>query len=506
MTDRRALRRLAAGTVLVAFDGTQAPGWLLTALGDDGYAGVCLFGSNIASDEQVAGLTARLRAASPHTVVSVDEEGGDVTRLAHAYGSPYPGNAALGAVDDPELTERVYHAIGADLGALGFTLDFAPSADVNSADDNPVIGTRSFGADPDLVARHTAAAVRGLHRAGIRACVKHFPGHGATSVDSHFAVPTVDIALDVLHKRELAPFVAAIEAGVDVVMTGHVRVPVVTGDVPATLSRAALTDLLRGDLDFDGVVVSDSMEMAAIRATVGMADGAALALAAGADLLCTGGELRGRDIVDPMVEAIVRAVEKGTLSEERLVEASVRVRRLGAPSAGAKASGSSADPNSVSGAAAPGGAIADGAVGLQAARRAVRVLAGYPHPLRAPLVVELNARPGMAVGFVPWGLAASLSDLLAGTEVRRVTEDTADVATLLDAAVGRSLVVVTRDAHRFDWQHRLVAALTARRSDVVVVEMGLPAWRPSGAAAFVATYGAGRSNGRAAAELLAGAR
>jgi beta-N-acetylhexosaminidase len=289
---------------------------------------VCLFGSNIRSDDQVAALIARLRAVAPYTIVSVDEEGGDVTRLAHAQGSPYPGNAALGAVDDPELTERVYHAMGADLGPLGFTVDFAPSGDVNSVDDNPVIGTRSFGADPELVSRHTAAAVRGLHRAGLAACVKHFPGHGGTNGDSHVEVATVDVPLDVLHKRELAPFVAAIKAGVEVVMTGHVRVPVVTGDAPATLSRAALTDLLRGELGFDGVVVTDSMEMAPIRATVGMAEGAALALAAGADLLCTGGELRGRHIVEPMVEGIVGAVEDGRLPEERVADAAARIRTL----------------------------------------------------------------------------------------------------------------------------------------------------------------------------------
>ena len=486
MTDRSTLRRLAAGTVLIAFEGTTAPAWLLRAIGDAGYAGVVHFGSNIAGEEQVAALNAQLRDAAPHPIISVDEEGGDVTRLAHARGSPYPGNAALGAVDDPALTERAYSAMGADLRALGFTLDFAPSGDVNSADDNPVIGTRSFGASPEVVSRHTAAAVRGLQRAGLAACVKHFPGHGATTVDSHFDVPTVDVPLDVLHKRELAPFAAAISAGVKSVMTAHVRVPVVTGAVPATLSRSALTDLLRGELGFDGVVITDSMEMAAVRGTVGMAEGAVLALAAGADLLCTGGELRGQEVVEPMVEAIVRAVEDGRLAAERLADAAARVRAL--------ASWAGTD-NAVN---------ADGQVGLQAARQAVRILDGVPTRLQAPLVIELQSPPGMAVGpAVPWGLAPSLSALLPGTEVRRVSELDANASALASAADGRSLIVVTRDAHRYTWQYTLVAALAAIRPDVVVVEMGLPAWRPSGAAAFIATYGAGRSNARAAAELLA---
>jgi beta-N-acetylhexosaminidase len=485
MTDRSTLRRLAAGTVLIAFEGTTAPAWLLRAIGDDGYAGVVHFGSNIAGEEQVAALNAQLRDATPSPIISVDEEGGDVTRLAHAQGSPYPGNAALGAVDDPDLTERVYSAMGADLRALGFTLDFAPSGDVNSADDNPVIGTRSFAASPEVVSRHTAAAVRGLQRAGLAACVKHFPGHGATTVDSHFDVPTVDVPLDVLHKRELAPFAAAIRAGVRSVMTAHVRVPVVTGAVPATLSRPALTDLLRGELGFDGVVITDSMEMAAVRGTVGMADGAVLALAAGADLLCTGGELRGQEVVEPMVEAIVRAVDDGRLAAERLADAAARVRAL------ASWPGTDDAVNE------------DGRVGLRAARQAVRILDGVPTRLQAPLVVELQSPPGMAVGpAVPWGLAPSLSALLPGTEVRRVSELDANASALASAADSRSLVVVTRDAHRYTWQYALVNELAAMRPDVVVVEMGLPAWRPSGAAAFIATYGAGRSNARAAAELL----
>lgn len=485
MTDRSTLRRLAAGTVLIAFEGTTAPTWLLRAIGAGGYAGVVHFGSNIAGEEQVAALNAQLRDAAPSPIISVDEEGGDVTRLAHAQGSPYPGNAALGAVDDPDLTERVYSAMGADLRALGFTLDFAPSGDVNSADDNPVIGTRSFAASPEVVSRHTAAAVRGLQRAGLAACVKHFPGHGATTVDSHFDVPTVDVPLDLLHKRELAPFAAAIRAGVRSVMTAHVRVPVVTGAVPATLSRPALTDLLRGELGFDGVVITDSMEMAAVRGTVGMADGAVLALAAGADLLCTGGELRGQEVVEPMVEAIVRAVEDGRLAAERLADAAARVRAL------ASWPGTDDAVNE------------DRQVGLQAARQAVRILDGVPTRLQAPLVVELQSPPGMAVGpAVPWGLAPSLSALLPGTEVRRVSELDANASALASAADGRSLVVVTRDAHRYTWQYALVNELAATRPDVVVVEMGLPAWRPSGAAAFIATYGAGRSNARAAAELL----
>lgn len=482
------LHRLAARTVLIAFDGTSAPRWLVDAVETAGYAGVVLFGSNIGDDDQVAALTRQLAAASPDVIVSVDEEGGDVTRLGYAHGSLYPGNAALGAVDDVELTAGVYGAMGADLGALGVTLDFAPSADINSAADNPVIGTRSFGADPSLVTRHTVAAIDGLQRAGVAACVKHFPGHGATSVDSHFDVPTVDEPLEVLRARELAPFRAAVEAGVAAVMTAHVRVPALTGDLPATISRTALHDLLRTELGFDGAIVTDSMEMTAIRGTVGMAEGAVLALAAGADLLCTGGQLRGPDVVEPMVAAIVEAVRSGRLPEARLVDAAGRAQAV------AHWRGRRHRDDIVE---------ADGRqVGLAAARRAVTLLSGSRVAITRPLVVELQAPPSMAVGTVPWGLTPHLESAVPGTERRRVNEETADADLLVTDADGGSLIVVTRDAHRFPWQQKLVDELTARRADVIVVEMGLPIWRPQRAAAYVATYGAGRSNALAAAELL----
>ena len=145
-------------------------------------AGVTLFGQNISAPDQVQALTARLRAAAIGTdpVIAIDEEGGDVTRVAYSDGSPYPGNAALGAVDEPSLTRSVYQAIGADLAALGINLNLAPCADVLDSADSPAVGTRSFGADTGLVSRHTAAAVTGLQAAGVAACTKHFPGHGRT--------------------------------------------------------------------------------------------------------------------------------------------------------------------------------------------------------------------------------------------------------------------------------------------------------------------------------------
>ncbi|WP_275412214.1 glycoside hydrolase family 3 N-terminal domain-containing protein, partial [Sphaerisporangium rufum] len=205
------LDRLAAAVLQPGFDGTEPPRWLLAELAR-GLGGVVLFARNTGAD--TAGLVRRLRAENPRVIVAVDEEGGGVTRLEAATGSSWPGNAALGTVDDPGLTRRVGAEIGGLLAATGVTLDYAPDADVNADAANPVIGIRSFGADPGLVARHTVAYVTGLQDAGVAGCAKHFPGHGDTVTDSHLALPTVHAGEDLLERRDLAPFRAAIAAGV----------------------------------------------------------------------------------------------------------------------------------------------------------------------------------------------------------------------------------------------------------------------------------------------------
>ncbi|GAA2303127.1 glycoside hydrolase family 3 protein [Nonomuraea roseoviolacea subsp. roseoviolacea] len=531
----RGLRRLAAGTLLAAFEGTTAPAWVLREL-ENGLGGVTLFGFNVTEPDALAELTASLRAAGD-PVVSLDEEGGDVTRLAYHVGSPYPGNAALGAVDDPDLTRRVYRAIGAELVACGVNLDMAPDADVNTAADNPVIGTRAFGDDPELVARHTVAAVEGLQAVGVAACVKHFPGHGATTVDSHLDVPFVDVPLDVLRARELAPFRAAVAAGTKSIMTAHVAVPALTGDRPATLSSAALTGLLRGELGYRGVVISDALDMQAITDGVGLAEGAVQSLAAGADLLCLGPKPGPEDVAG-IIEAIMAAAREGRLPVERLEEAAARTTALrtwfGTRAGAARAVRSAAAPESGHGDGTPpagqnggtpragqgggtpqnaqgGGTSQDGqgvgtledgrgggpvSIGLHAARRAVR-LDGSAGPLTDPLVVEVDTPPTIAVGDVPWGVAPWLPQ----AEVLRVRPADADADALLERATGRSLVVIVKDAHRYADSRALVSALVAARPDTIVVEMGLPVWRP-GSAAYIATYGAARANAQAAMELL----
>ena len=183
------LAALADAILIPPFTGTTPPPWILRAL-EGGLAGVTLFGPNVVGD--TAALSAALRsAAAVEPLIAIDEEGGDVTRVAYAEGSPYPGNAALGVVDEVALTRDVYAAIGGDLARIGINLNLAPCADVLVPGGSAVVGTRSFGSDPGLVARHVAAAVAGLQGAGLAACAKHFPGHGRTAADSHLALPTI---------------------------------------------------------------------------------------------------------------------------------------------------------------------------------------------------------------------------------------------------------------------------------------------------------------------------
>ncbi|WP_433183701.1 glycoside hydrolase family 3 protein [Actinoallomurus sp. CA-150999] len=469
------LERLANATLLAPFPGATPPRWVLEGL-ERGMSGVTLFAinGNVPGTRELAELTGALQGhADP--LISIDEEGGDVTRLAHDTGSPYPGSAALGALDDPAVTRRVYRSLGAELREVGVNFDFAPSADVNTADDNPIIGTRAFGSDPEIVARHVAAAVAGLQEAGVAACAKHFPGHGATSQDSHLEIPTVDADLSLLERRELVPFRAAIEAGVASIMTGHLRVPGLTGDTPATLSHAAVTGLLRGSLGYTGPVVTDALDMRAASDAIGIPEASVHALLAGSDLLCLGPK-EFEDSVRAIREHIVEAVRQGRLPGERLEEAAARVAELKAWLAGA------------------GTAEVDRAVGLEAARRAIRVT-GTPSVSPNPFIVEIQAPSNIAVGPVPWGFGPWASDVVP------VEAGDVDPDGLLERAHGRPLVIVVRDAHRYPGHRALVSTLLTARPDAVLVEMGLPVWRPEGVA-YVATYGATRANAQAAAEVI----
>ncbi|MGK5677873.1 glycoside hydrolase family 3 protein [Actinoplanes sp. URMC 104] len=505
MPTQGALPELAATVLQPGFAGTTAPDWVRRWLGD-GLGGVALFARNVESPAQVAALTAQLRAERPDVLVAIDEEAGDVTRFESRLGSSRPGNLALGAIDDVLLTEEVARDLGRELADAGITLDYAPDADVNSNAANPVIGVRAFGAEPQLVARHSAAFVRGLQEAGVAACAKHFPGHGDTSVDSHHDVPLIGRDRRQLEECELVPFRAAIAAGARVVMTGHLLVPAYDPDLPATLSPRIITGLLREELGFDGLIVTDGIEMQAVRRRYGLAGATVRALAAGVDAICVGGDHADEQTATLLRDAIVEAVRSGDLPEERLRAAAARVRDLGAwTTATQTASGARAvrDVTVL--------AHTD-SVGFDAARRAVRVTAAGNAPAlpltEAPHVVEFAPPRNIAIGEeTPWGLGAPLADLLPGTTAVRLTEDDLGpdpTATVLSGVGGRPLVLVVRDVHRHAWLSTVLNAVLAERPDAVVVEMGVP--ETVLGAVHLATFGATRACGLAAAELIAGTR
>jgi beta-N-acetylhexosaminidase len=460
------VERAAAACLLPGFVGLSAPEWVRGWV-ERGLGGVVLFGQNIDSTGQVRDLTASLRAERDDLLVATDEEGGDVTRLEARRGSSYPGNWALGIVDDTELTQAVATSIAAELADVGINLDFAPVADVNSNPDNPVIGIRSFGGEPSLVARHVRAFVTGLQDGGVAGCAKHFPGHGDTSQDSHLELPVVEGNVG----EALEPFRAAIAAGVRSIMTAHVLVPELAAE-QATLSREILQTLLRDELGFGGVAITDALEMRAVADTVGVQEGAVLALAAGADALCLGADI-DEPIVAAVHGAVVAAVRSGRLAEERLGEASERVHALAAWAA----SPSGSTPRPELGARAAALALrSDGAMGLSA----------------PPLVVDLRPPASIAAGETGHGLA-DLMDVAEAVVVREGDP--------LPEPNGRPLVVVVRDAHRHEWERTAVERLLGRAPQAVVVETGLPLWQPEGAS-YVASYGRGRANLEAAASAL----
>lgn len=468
----RSVEQAALRCLLPGFIGTEAPEWVLRRAAE-GLGGVCLYARNVESPEQVAGLCASLHAANPALIIAIDEEGGDVTRLEAVTGSSYPGNLALGAANNRVITFTVARQIGLELARAGIDLDLAPDADVNTNPSNPVIGVRSFGSDPAAVAAQTVAWTGGLQSAGVAACVKHFPGHGDTSVDSHVALP---VAGSDPRAGALEPFAAAIRAGVKAVMSAHILVPSLDA-APATLSRRIMSRLLRDELGFQGLTVTDGLEMKAIPDIV---QGAIRALEAGCDLLCIGGGLADEDIVTELQRAIASAVPA-----ERLHEAAGRVDDLAAWRASQGTPDEKPNP----------------AAGLAAARLALRAY-GDVRVGDDVVVVQLSPHSSMASGVIPWGVAGPLAARGARVTKLEHRDGPIDLAPIVGSAAGRSVVLTVRDLHRHEWQQQAAAALLEARPDAVVVERGLPACRPAAASAYIATSGAARVCAIAAAEVM----
>lgn len=386
--------------------GTLVPAWLADAA-RAGLAGVVYFARNTPDVETTAELSAALHAISPDLLVAVDEEGGDVSRLEAVDGSSLPGAAALGAhPGGPAVSLDAGRALGRLLAATGVDLVLSPVLDVVSEPGNPVVGVRAFGTTPDVVARHGIAFARGVRSAGVGVCGKHFPGHGATTVDSHIGLPVVDAPLDVVRERDLAPFARALrpdgggdQSRLDAVMTAHVVYPAI-GPAPASVEPAA-TRLLR-ELGHDGPVITDALDMGALRRLTGSVGEAAVrAVEAGADLLCLG--------LDPALyteayDALGAAVASGRLTVERLERSAARTRALVNQVRARRAAAGTGSPpvGAAARAVAAREALAELAdVGARIADAVVHVRGAGLVPLppgAAPDVVDLRTRLDHAAG------------------------------------------------------------------------------------------------------------
>ncbi|TDP99216.1 MULTISPECIES: glycoside hydrolase family 3 protein [unclassified Leifsonia] len=508
------LRRSIAATLLPGFVGTTLPAWLEERL-RGGLGGVCLFGQNIATAEQLRALTDAIYAANPDAVVAIDEEGGDVTRLYYGSGSPYPGNAILGRLGDAGYTERVAHRVGQELRRAGVNLDFAPDIDINSNPDNPVIGVRSFGSTPEVVAEHGAAWTRGLQSAGVAVAAKHFPGHGDTGTDSHLELPVVDLSPQQLRERELVPFRAVIDAGARAVMTSHILLPQLDAVHPATLSPAIIEGMLRGELGFDGVVVSDALDMQGASGERGIPEAAVLALAAGCDLLCIGTENTDEELA-AIEQAIADAVAAGRLPAARISAAAARVRALArslppapptvesanfahdAPDDRAKCADSTAGQSQVREADV---AAAERAFDVsEHAREWLRENGGGRYS-----VVRIDTVANIAVGTAPWGPFSEVEADPGTAWAAAFTANPAVVFTENDhpdlvLAAQSPVLVIGKDNHRHPFARAAIDRLRAERERVLVVDMGWPS--DDRAYADIATFGASRLVGRALLELL----
>ena len=321
-----ALRRQIGQLLIAGFNGQQILPELRSLAREFSLGGVILFARNVGEPEQVAELcfeASRLVADLPPWV-SVDQEGGRVARLKAPF-TEWPPMATLGRSGDVRLAERFARALAAELKAVGITLDYAPVLDIHTNPKNTVIGDRALAENAKDVARLGAAIVRTLQKEGIAACGKHFPGHGDTTADSHHELPLVEHPPERLREVEWVPFKAAAEAGVAAIMTAHVFVPALDDDRPATLSRRIVTDLLRRELPFEGVIFSDDLEMKAIAAAYAVPAAAVSAIEAGCDgaLICSG----DHNTQAAALEALIHAVEEDRLRLSRVEDALKRHQR-----------------------------------------------------------------------------------------------------------------------------------------------------------------------------------
>lgn len=315
-------------------------------LADYQFGGVILFAENVVETEQTARLVYQMQASqveSDHLplLIGIDQEGGIVNRLGS--GTQLPGNMALGATNDPEYSKLAGDIIGSELEALGINVNFAPSVDINNNPKNPVIGLRSFSSDPEIVSEHGLSYIEGIKEHNVAVAAKHFPGHGDTDVDSHFGLPVVDKSFDELMDNELLPFKAVMNADTDMIMTAHIQFPQLESEtkvsdedgsdilLPATLSPAILTNLVRDEMAYEGIIITDALNMEAIANNFGEVETSILSKKAGADILLMPVIIRSNDdlaLLDEVIQGLVDAVESEEIPMDNIDNSVRRILTL----------------------------------------------------------------------------------------------------------------------------------------------------------------------------------
>lgn len=323
----REFRKHAGQLAIAGFDGHSIPPDLKSLAREFDLGGVIFFARNVESPEQVAELSRQAQELAQELPlwVSVDQEGGRVARLKAPF-TVWPPMMTLGRSGDDGLVARFARALATELKAVGISLDYTPVLDIHTNPKNPVIGDRALAERADDVARLGTIMIRTLQENGIAACGKHFPGHGDTSTDSHFELPLIEHPPDRIERVELVPFRAAIEARVASIMTAHILIPAYDPERPATLSSRIVDRILKQDLGYDGLVLSDDLEMKAISGRYGMAEATVAAIAAGCDAVLMCGTDQDRQA--RAIEAVIRAVEEERLPLKRVEDALARHRRI----------------------------------------------------------------------------------------------------------------------------------------------------------------------------------
>lgn len=507
------IKYLIGQKLLLAFRGKEKlTPEIVTAFEKFHPGGITLFRSlNVGTLSQLRELTASLQRLArdlsmPPLIIATDQEGGQL--MAVGEGTPLPGNMALGATRSKDLACKAGEVIGRELAALGINTNYAPCADVNVNPQNPVVGTRSFGEDPALVAELTAAMVEGMQSQGVAATVKHFPGHGDTVTDSHHGLGKVSHSLKRLRAVELPPFMAALKAGVKLVMTAHLAIPFIDGPdaPPATLSPNIIDGLLRHDLGFDGVVVTDALDMHAIRQGELLGEDALRAVKAGADLLLVTSNLQDHTRV---FGALVNGVQTGQLTVSELqisVERIIRLKRWLSENA-----------------TYPDLSVIRSAAHMQVANeiaeRSITLVRDYHRYL--PLDLEANKRiavviptpkdltPADTSSYVEPQLAEFIREHHTQSDEFKIpfAPDEREIAAILDRMRGYDLIIAgTINAYAEKKQAELIRQLLKLGKPVIVVAMRLPydlAAFPQ-ASTFICTYSILEPSMRATARALFG--